>query len=368
MAPLLRVRLTLPQDLLRSAADREMTMPEPVAARKSTNALWLWAPYVLAALIFAGWSAYWFEVRNQVALAMDGASAQARREGVDLAWKDRAIGGYPFRIDVTLSEPEAGEPSGWRLAAPRIKAVANVFDLNHWVIAAGQGVVLTRPRAGATLIVGDLLRASWVGQGSAAPRIVVEGLKLTFTPQPGAGAFPLASADRAVFYTRPQPDDGMEARLFLAGARANPLSHLGEVTGPVPTALMWQGEVSHLSAFRGRDAPAGARAWSAAGGVLTTTLCGVAAGGRALGVHSSRLSTDTEGRLIGEAQLELKGGGDALRALGAAHAINPSAAAVAAGLLDGGGSSGGRVRVALTFQAGAVRLGSFPISRSPKLF
>jgi hypothetical protein len=345
-----------------------MTMPDPAAARKPPSPFWLWAPYVLAALAFAGWSAFWFEVRAQVASAMDQASAQARQQGFDLGWKDRTIGGYPFRIDVVLTQPEVGEPSGWRLAAPQIKAVANAFDLNHWVIAASQGVTLTRPNAGATAIAGDVLRMSWVGQGAAAPRIVVEGLKLTFTPQPGANPFPLASADRAVFYTRPQPDDQVEARLFLDGALASPASRLEVVTGRFPMALMWQGGLSHLTAFRGANAPAAARAWSTAGGALTTTLCGVAAGGRTLGVQSSRLSIDADGRLSGDAALEIKGGGDAMRALGAARAVDPAGAALAARVLDGSDGGGGKVRARLVFQAGSAKFGPIPIAPSPKLF
>jgi hypothetical protein len=343
-----------------------MTMTDP--ARKRANPFWLWAPYVVVALVFAGWTGVWFEIRNQVATAMDQAASQAKQQGLDLGWKDRTIGGYPFRIMIELTQPELGEPSGWRLTAPRIKAVANAYDLDHWVIATSQGVVLTRPGAGATAIAGDVLRASWVGQGDSAPRIVVEGLKLTFTPQPGAKPFPLTSADRAVFYTRTLPADQVEARLFLDGAQASPDSRLSAVTGPATMALMWQGTLSHLSAFHGRDAASAARAWSAAGGTLTTTLGGMAAGGRTLGVHASQLSTDADGRLVGDAQLEIKGGGDALRALGAVNAIDPDAAVLAGGAFDAVAGGDGKVRVDLGFQDGATSFGPFPIAPSPKLF
>jgi hypothetical protein len=343
-----------------------MTMTDP--ARKRANPFWLWAPYVVIALVFAGWTGVWFEIRNQVAAAMDQAAAQAKSQGLDLGWQNRTIGGYPFRIIIVLTQPRIGEPSGWRLAAPQVKAIANAYELDHWVVATSQGVVLTRPNAGATDIAGDVLRMSWVGQGDSAPRIVVEGLKLSFTPQPGANPFPLARADRAVFYTRTLAGDQVEARLFLDNAHASPASRLSAVTGPAPMALMWQGTVSHLSAFQGRDASSAARNWSTAGGTLTTTLCGVAAGGRTLGVHSSILSTDRDGRLTGGAQLELKGGGDAMRGLGAAHAINPIAASLAGSVLDGAQALTGKARVDLRFQDGSAKLGPFPISPSPRLF
>jgi len=343
-------------------------MPDPAADRKPANPSWLWAPYAVIALAFAGWSGVWFEIRNQVADALERTAARAHQQGLDLGWTDAAISGYPFRIDVVLTAAEIGEPSGWKLAAPKFKAVANAFDLNHWVIAAEQGATLTRPNAGATAISGPVLRMSWVGQGDAAPRIVVEGLKLSFAPQPGAGPFPLSSVDRAVFYTRPQPDDQVEARLFLDGAVASPRSRLSALTGAAPMAVMWQGTLSHLSAFQGRDAGAAARRWSAAGGTLTTSLGGAAAGGRTLGVHSSQLGLDADGRLTGDAQLEVKGGGDAIRALGAVHAVNPLAAGLAASVLDTQGGASGKVRVDLSFPGGLARFGPFPISPSPKLF
>ena len=343
-----------------------MTMTE--RARKRANPFWLWAPYVVLALVFAGWTGVWFEIRGQVAAAMDQALAKAQVAGIDADWRRFSIGGYPFTIKVIVHSAYAEEPTGWGLYVPRIEAVANAFDLNHWVVAAPEGVKLDRPSAGVTAISGPVLRMSWVGQGDSAPRIVVEGLKLTFTPQPGANPFPLASVDRAVFYTRTLPADRVEARLFLDGAHASPASRLSAVTGPAPMALMWQGTLSHLRAFQGKDASAAAASWSAAGGTLTTTYCGAAAGGRTLGVHASQLSTDADGRLTGEAQLELKGGGDAMRGLGAVHAINPIAASLAGGVLDGIEASTGKARIDLRFQDGSAKLGLFPISPSPKLF
>jgi hypothetical protein len=343
-----------------------MTMTDP--ARKRADPFWLWAPYAVIALVFVGWTGVWFEIRNQVAATMDQAAAQAKQQGLDLGWQDRTIGGYPFRIMIVLTQPRIGEPSGWRLAAPRVKAIANAYELDHWVIATSQGAVLTRPNAGATDIAGDVLRMSWVGQGESAPRIVVEGLKLSFTPRAGSNPFPLASVDRAVFYTRTLPGDQVEARLFLDNAHAGQASRLSAVTGPAPMALMWQGTLSHLSAFTGATASLAARNWSSAGGTLTTTLCGAAAGARTIGVHSSVLSTDAEGRLSGTAQLELKGGGDAMRALGAAHAINPIAATLAGSVLDGAQTVTGKARVDLHFRDGSAKFGPFPISPSPKLF
>ena len=345
-----------------------MTMPDPDAARKPPRRIWLFAPYIALIAGIALWSLAWLGIRAQVAARMDRALAVANLNGFDLNWKARQITGYPFRIEVTLEQPHVGEPSGWGLAAPRIKAIANAYDLNHWVVAAPQGLVLNRPAAGATVITGQAIRASWVQQGADAPRIVVEGLNVSFATAPNAKPFPLAKAARAAFYTRPAPGDQIEARLLLDNAWANPASRFGNVTGQTPIALIWQGLISHASAFHGADAPAAALSWSSAGGTVTTTLGGMAAGPRALGVQSSRLSTGPDGRLRGQALLQLKNGGDAARLLGVDLALDPTAAGAAADIIDARTGAGAKAAVDLTFQAGATTLGPIAVAPTPKLF
>lgn len=345
-----------------------MTMPDPAEPRKPANRFWLYALYAVVLIAMGGWSLAWLEIGHQVSQRLDQAAAGAKAGGQVLTWSGRHVGGYPFRIEVTLEQPAIGEPSGWSVSAPRIKAIANAYDLNHWVIVAPQGVVLTRPSAGASTITGEVLRASWVNEGEDAPRIVVEGLNLSFVPQPGARPFPLAKASRAVFYTRTLAGDQTEARLFLSGAWAEPSGRLAMVTGQNPMSLMWQGTVSHLSAFRGADASAAARAWASAGGTLTTSLGGAAAGGRTLGVAASRVSSDANGRLAGDISVQLKGGGAAIRALGDCHMLDPAAASLAAAMLDARADKDGRSRVDLFFQDGATWIGLIRLGPAPKPF
>jgi hypothetical protein len=345
-----------------------MTMPDTAAPRKRASRFWLYAIYFVVLAGIGGWSLAWLEIGHQIAQRMDQASTDAKASGRTLAWNNRHIGGYPFRIEITLDQPMAGEPSGWAVSAPQIKAIANAYDLNHWVIVAGQGVVLSRPGAGASAITGDVLRASWVNEGDDAPRLVVEGLNLKATPQPGAKPFPFSNANRFVFYTRSLTSDQTEVRLYLSGGVAEPSSRLSLVTGPSPLTIMWQATLSKVSALHGPDAPTAFRAWSSAGGNLTTTLGGAAAGGRSLGIASSQLSTDADGRLTGQTSVQIKGGGDMVRAMGKGHVLDPTAAMLAGALVDATADAGGKTRVDLTFQSGQMKLGPIAVSPSPKLF
>jgi hypothetical protein len=344
-----------------------MTLPENPVRRKPRR-LGLYAPFAALILAAAAWSLGWLWARDRLFQDMDAAAGAFGQAGYRIDWSGRAVSGYPFRLDLTITGPRLRETSGWGLAAPTLKAVANAYDLDHWVVAAPEGLALTRPGAGATTIRGQAIRASWVGEGAAGSRIAAEGLDLSFTAAPGAKPFPLARSRRAGFYTRPGPDGGVEARLMLDDAWATPGSRFGDMTGQTPIALIWQGVISKPAAFKGANAPAAARAWSAAGGAITTELGGLAAGGRSVGVRPSRLTTDADGRLTGQVALQIRGGGGAIRALGADGALKPAAAEAAAAMIDAGAGSGGETSLDIGFQDGATRLGPVTAGGSPKLF
>jgi len=358
-----------------------MTLPEPAAPFKRPKWRWLFLPYAIAVTAALGWSILWLEIRNQTALAMDRASVQAKAHGIDLDWKDRSIGGYPFRIEVTVTGFQVGEPSGWRLAAPTMKAIANAYDLQHWVIAVPDGVDLARPNAGVTRITGTAIRASWVGKGDAAPRVIAEGIGLTFAPAPGpapgpAGAkpFPLASAGHAEIFTRTEPDGRMDAGLLLDNAQPRASSPgapslLADLTNDRPFALLWQGIVSHPDAFRGASAATAAQAWANAGGAITTVRAGMASGPRGLGVAPGSMSLAADGRLSGQVTALYRGdGGNVLRAMGRDNIINPLAADTVALLTDARAELGGKPTIDVTFQAGVTTLGPVAIGPAPKPF
>ena len=55
---------------------------------------------------------------------MDAAVETLRAAGYEVSWKDRGIGGYPFRLNVTLTDARVRDRSGWALEAPRLEAQA----------------------------------------------------------------------------------------------------------------------------------------------------------------------------------------------------------------------------------------------------
>ena len=356
-----------------------MTLPDHAAAFKRPKRRWLFIPYAVVLIAVFLWSIGWLEIRNQVALAMDRAGVRARAHGLELDWKDRTIGGYPFRIEVTVTDFKAGEPSGWSLAGPSLKAVANAYDLNHWVVAAEDGVTLNRPVAGATHITGRAIRASWVGssalgESDGAPRVIIEGLDLTFAADPGAKPFPLTSAGHAELFTRTEPDGRMDAGLLLDGAQPRTPSPgapslLADLTANRPFALLWQGIISHPDAIHGPSAPAAAQAWANAGGTFTTVRAGAASGPRGFGIRPGVISLTPDGRLRGQADFLLRGdASNAMRAVGRDQIVQPMAADAVALILQAQEQLGWRTEIPLTFQAGVTTLGPVAVGPAPKPF
>jgi hypothetical protein len=252
------------------------------------------------------------------------------------------------------------------VSAPRFEAQANAYDLDHWVMAAPQGVVLSRPGAGDVTITGQRLRASLIKVPGAAPRVAFEGIKLTFAPAPGAQPFALAAADHLGLYTRPVAGDAMEVLLQLDGAAPGPRSLLASLANG-PVTMRWQAGLAKVSAFTGPDWPSAVRAWSAAGGAMDVAHGEVNAGSVGLTASQSRLTVGDDGRLRGTLAAELRGAAPALQRLTQAGLMEPLAADIAASVIAAR-TTGPATKADLTFQAGVTTLGPVAVGPAPRVY
>ena len=327
-----------------------MTMPDPAPPRKPHRRFWLYAPYGLALVVAVIWSGVWLVLRDQVANRMDEAAAALRARGWSVAWSGRRIDGYPFRLDVTLDDPRLAEPSGWALAAPRLKGEAFAYAPRHWVLVAPGGLTLTRPGRGAVAIDGQALRASIDPGDGGAPRIAIEGLKLTFSPLPGAKALPIVACDHLGLYLRPAPGDQAEFQVNLQGARPAPGTLLARLAPNQPLDLVWDQSLTRASALTGPNWRAAVRAWSAAGGSLSLNHGAVSAGGASLGFTSGQLIIDDGGHPQGMITLDISRAGGSLARLGPAVALATM------------------FHAQLTLVDGSLLLGPFRIGAAPKVY
>jgi hypothetical protein len=332
-------------------------MPEPSAfpqpAARRPRRFWLWAPYVLVLAALIAWTVVWWTMSLRLQSELDARAKDLRAHGYAASWTGIKVDGWPFRLDLTLTEPRFGEPSGWAAAAPILKGETMPYAPDHWIFAAPQGLTVTRPGKGPLAVAGRAIRASVGGLGSPRPRFSFEALDLTLSPAPGGQPAAFSSADRLELHLQPGPDDQAALLVRIEDAKLEPASNLARLA---PTLeLTWDSRLSHLSALRGPGWPAAVQAWTAAGGAMSVGDARIALGGLTLQGAGGSLTVDPDGRLRGVASLSVaKGGGLNL-----------------GGLRLGGVSIGGLSfsgAMPLRFEDGRASFGAFPVGPALKIY
>lgn len=345
-------------------------MPDQDAPRKPPRRFWLVAPYILLGLAIIGWSAGWMVLKGQMEQHMDRAAADLRKAGFEVAWKERKLEGYPFRFYVTLTEPRVREPSGWALEMPILKAEASAFNTKHWMIVASDGAVVTRPVSGALRVSGKALRASFVATGAPLPRIAVEGVQLTFTPEPGARPFALSKAERLEFHLVPGGKEEAALLFRIDGGKPAAGGLTARLAGEKPVSVLWDSLLSQRDDLTGPDWPQAVRHWTDAGGTMTLRKGGITLGDTGLGLGSGSLTVGVDGRLRGSLEAQLTRGSGALLAMGETGLIEPNGAQIAAAVLQAREltSDGKSAQATISFEAGRTTLGPVAIGPAPKVY
>jgi hypothetical protein len=335
---------------------------------RKPSRLGLYIPFVLLLIAILAWTVVWFWARNQTQVRMDAAVADLKQAGYAVTWSQRTLGGYPFRMDVTLTDVSARDPSGWALQAPRLEGEAFMYALGHWLVAAPQGLTFVRPVGGPVAVKGDLIRASLSHLDKRPPSFSFEGVKLSFAPGPGAQPFALATADRVEFHLRAGPDDEGGVFAEVKNGRAVAATLLGRIAGDRPVSMAWNSTLSKMSAFEGATWPEAVRNWAAAGGRMNVRNAGVTAGEAALGATSGSLGVGSDGRLNGALDVTLRQAPRALAIMGETGAIPQPNAAAALVVAQARQGAGQEARAVLTFQAGRTTLGPVSVGPAPKVY
>lgn len=344
-------------------------MPDPSPPRKHKRRWGLYAPYILAAVAFAAWSLFWLVLRGQVEDRLNRSFADMRAAGYEASYKDLTVSGYPFRLDVEVTQPRIVEPLGWGISAPRLEAEASAYVLTHWMIVAPEGLVLHRPGSGEVAVAGQALRASVAGKDGLR-RFAFEGEKVTFAPRPGAQPFAFSAADRVDLYLRELGADKAQVQWRMQAAQARRAGIFSRIAPLVPVSLALTADLDHRGALRGDDWGQSVRAWTAAGGSATVSQLLLSLGEINVSGRGGPLTVGSDGRLRGALDLSLRQGAAALQALGQSEAVDPTSASNAAAVTAarGDGGPGGLSEIQLTFEAGATTLGPVRLGPAPRIY
>lgn len=108
-------------------------MASSVPAKKPSR-LGLFLPFVLLLIFVAAWSAWWFVAAGRINQGVDQWIEQQSGKGVDISYKSRALGGYPFRFELTFNSPRVEDQArGMRWEGDRAEFITQAWNLTHMI-------------------------------------------------------------------------------------------------------------------------------------------------------------------------------------------------------------------------------------------
>ncbi|HEY8564292.1 MAG TPA: DUF2125 domain-containing protein [Beijerinckiaceae bacterium] len=271
-----------------------------------TSRFWLYAPFVLLAVLALLWSAAWWVIRNRTAAGLDAWLAAEEAAGRRWTCADRGVGGYPFRVEVTCASVSLAR-GDLKLDAGRLLALAQVYQPRH-IIAQLDGPL----RVSSAGLQGEarwtLLEASFrtAAEGLQRISLFADAPSLAFK----ANGVDIAASGRSLeAHLRPDPSRfGPEGAFDVAakalGTRVPALDPV--LGGPEPADITLDAVVSQGRGVAGRPLPEELERWRQAGGKVDLALLGITKGPRRLETRGE-LRLDEGRRVAGRVEISAAG-------------------------------------------------------------
>ncbi|MEE7447579.1 hypothetical protein MRF4_06990 [Methylobacterium radiotolerans] len=277
----------------------------PQRARRSRLGLFL--PYILLALVVAGWSAGWLWMRERAAGEIDGWIAREASAGRTWTCADRSLGGYPFRLELRCSAVTL-ERADSRFRLGPSTAVAQIYQPRLVVFeSAGPFHVEQGPLTGDASW--SALQGSFHGAAGGFTRasLVVDNPDITVK---GAEPGPIAVSGRHLeLHARPSPgrfesDGAVDVSLRLNQAAVPQLDAFTGTQDPADLAL--DATLTQATVLRTGTVARELERWRQAGGTLDLNGLSLAKGPQRVQAKGT-LALDAAHRPAGQVDLRAAG-------------------------------------------------------------
>lgn len=331
----------------------------------------IFAPFVLVVLLFAGWSLYWFQTAHRLEQQLTHQREALTKAGYRVDYTPFHIRGYPYRMVADVKDVTVIAPSGRGFAAARLEAQANAWALDTWVmVLPSSGFIVYRGHPGGVdlgqmTVQGQVLRASVSHIGQPVWNIALQGVGLTVTPSDPNHPFAFATAGNFEAYVRPNAKtrDAADILVRITDATGLPKSLVAGLGGGQPLSAHIETTIDQVSALHGGgDA---LKAWGAAGGKLDALKAEVHAGNLSLFGHSDALSLQPDGHVTGRLGLDMSGTFKPIEVLGALRILSPENMTLAKPLLDLALATKSPQTFDVDFRNGGAYIGPLKVSNAP---
>ncbi|MGY2047497.1 DUF2125 domain-containing protein [Methylobacterium sp. JK268] len=232
----------------------------------------LFTPFILLLLVAVLWSAGWFWIRGRAEREIDGWFAREARAGRTWTCADRALTGFPFRLELRCAGLRFSRSDVAFTVGPLV-AVAQVYQPRHVILeATGPFHVEQEGKTGD--VTWRLLEGSLhlTGDGFQRVSLVADGLQGRVA---GVQPDPIRFAtEHLELHARPTPgrfesDGAVDVSARVEKAALPQLDALVGGTDPVDIAL--DATVNQAAGIRTRPLATELERWRAAGGSLDLT-------------------------------------------------------------------------------------------------
>jgi len=87
--------------------------------------------------LVAAYSLYWSSLAATLRQNIDAWITAQNQQGMAISYGSLDIGGYPYRLDITLTDvtvSQPGHPNHWTWSAPEIVGITLPYELNHMIL------------------------------------------------------------------------------------------------------------------------------------------------------------------------------------------------------------------------------------------
>lgn len=116
------------------------TMPTPPTAPHQPKKAAPWMivlPVGLLTLLLGLYGVYWLTLSNRVTTGLDAWAEDARANGIETAWSNASVSGFPLRLALTVDHPLLAKPgaeSDWEWQTEKIVAQFLPYRLDHVIL------------------------------------------------------------------------------------------------------------------------------------------------------------------------------------------------------------------------------------------